>query len=327
MELNTKITNPLAKAGRNLHIWKRFKRQKILHLFVGLGMAFLLIFSYTPMFGIIMAFKNYSISTGITGIFTSEWVGLKYFDEFVNDYQFNRIVRNTLVLSFLKVIFAFPAPILFALLLNEVRHMAFKRIVQTVSYLPHFISWVIVVGLSFSFFSADIGIINKVLVGLGLIDKPLPILTSPDYFWGLAVGSAVWKEMGWWTIIFLAAISGINPALYEAAQIDGAGRFARIWHITIPGMKGTIVVVLILTIGSILGGGLVGSNFEQAFLLGNSINNPTSEIVQTYAFKVGLRDGRFSYAAAIDLIQSIISVTLIFSSNYISRRASGSSLF
>ncbi|MNJ51567.1 putative multiple-sugar transport system permease YteP [compost metagenome] len=162
---------------------------------------------------------------------------------------------------------------------------------------------------------------------LGIIDKPLDILTNPNYFWGLAVGSAVWKEMGWWTIIFLAAIAGIDPTLYEAAQIDGAGRLARIRHITFQGMKGTIVVVLILTIGSILGGGLVGSNFEQAYLFGNSINNPTSEIVQTYAFKVGLRDGRFSYAAAIDLIQSVISVALIFSSNFIAKRTSGSSLF
>ncbi|TFE27492.1 ABC transporter permease [Cohnella luojiensis] len=327
MELDTRITGTAGKGGRQTQYWKRFKKQKTLHLFVGLGMIFLLIFAYTPMFGIIMAFKNYSISTGIKGIFTSEWVGIKHFDEFVNDYQFGTIVRNTLVLSFLKVIFAFPAPILLAILLNEVKNMRFKRFVQTVSYLPHFISWVVVVGIAFTFLSADIGMVNKALMGMGLIEKPLDILTNPDSFWGLAVGSAVWKEMGWWTIIFLAAIAGINPALYEAAQIDGAGRLARIRHITFTGMKGTIVVVLILTIGSILGGGLVGSNFEQAFLFGNSINNPTSEIVQTYAFKVGLRDGRFSYAAAIDLIQSVISVVLIFSSNYIAKRTSGSSLF
>jgi putative aldouronate transport system permease protein len=165
------------------------------------------------------------------------------------------------------------------------------------------------------------------MVKIGLIDKPLDILTGANYFWGLAVGSAVWKEMGWWTIIFLAAIAGINPALYEAAQIDGAGRLSRIRHITIPGIKGTIVVVLIIAIGSILGGGLGGSNFDQAYLLGNDINNSTSEIVQTYAFKVGLADGRFSYAAAIDLIQSVISVILIFSSNFIAKRVSGSSLF
>ncbi|WP_172193614.1 ABC transporter permease [Saccharibacillus qingshengii] len=307
--------------------WKLFKKQGTLHLFVGLGLFFLLIFAYTPMFGILMAFKDYSISDGIGGIFTSEWVGFRHFDEFVHDYQFVTIVRNTLILSLLKVLFTFPAPILLAILLNEAKNNGFKRIVQTVSYLPHFISWVVVVGLAFSLLSTDIGMVNKLLMGLGWIDKPLDILTNPNYFWGLAVGSAVWKEVGWWTIIFLASIAGINPSLYEAAQIDGAGRLSRIRHITLPGMKGTIVVVLILTIGSILGGGMVGSNFEQAFLFGNSINNPTSEIVQTYAFKVGLKDGRFSYAAAIDLIQSVISVVLIFSSNYIAKRASGSSLF
>ncbi|MEK4852980.1 ABC transporter permease subunit [Paenibacillus sp. FSL H7-0756] len=327
MELETQPKSPGTGGGRRSFLWKRFKKQKVLHLFVGLGMIYLLIFAYTPMFGILMAFKDYSISGGIKGIFTSDWVGLRYFDEFIHDYQFGKLVRNTLVLSLLKVIFAFPAPILLAIMLNEVKHMAFKRFVQTISYLPHFISWVVVVGVSYAFLSADVGVVNKALMAMGFTDEPLAFLTSPNYFWGLAVGSAVWKEMGWWTIIFLAAISGISPSLYEAAEIDGAGRLARIRYITLPGMKGTIVVVLVLTIGSILGGGLVGSNFEQAYLLGNSINNPTSEIVQTYAFRVGLSDGRFSYAAAIDLIQSVISVALIFSSNYIAKRVSGSSLF
>ncbi|MEK4007655.1 ABC transporter permease [Paenibacillus sp. FSL H3-0333] len=327
MELETQPRSLGTGGGRRSFLWKRFKKQKVLHVFVGLGMIYLLIFAYTPMFGILMAFKDYSISSGIKGIFTSDWVGLRYFDEFVHDYQFGKLVRNTLVLSLLKVIFAFPAPILLAIMLNEVKHMAFKRFVQTISYLPHFISWVVVVGVSYAFLSADVGVVNKALMAMGFTDEPLAFLTSPNYFWGLAVGSAVWKEMGWWTIIFLAAISGISPSQYEAAEIDGAGRLARIRYITLPGMKGTIVVVLVLTIGSILGGGLVGSNFEQAYLLGNSINNPTSEIVQTYAFRVGLSDGRFSYAAAIDLIQSVISVALIFSSNYIAKRVSGSSLF
>ncbi|CAM4178364.1 ABC transporter permease subunit [Paenibacillus alkaliterrae] len=326
MNLETTVSKTLTARGQTF-FWKRFKKQWPLHVFVGLGMVFLLIFAYTPMFGIIMAFKDYTIVTGIQGIFTSNWVGLKYFDEFVNDYRFIEIVRNTLALSFLKLIFTFPAPILFAILLNEVKNMAFKRLVQTVSYLPHFISWVVVVGIAFSFFSTDIGIVNNLMVKLGIIDKPLDILIGANYFWGLAVGSAVWKEMGWWTIIFLASIAGINPALYEAAQIDGAGRLSRILNITFPGIKGTIVVVLILAIGSIIGGGIGGSNFDQAYLLGNDINNSTSEIVQTYAFKVGLADGRFSYAAAIDLIQSVISVILIFSSNYIAKRVSGSSLF
>lgn len=213
MELDTQLMSPAAGVGRRTQLWKRFKKQKVLHVFVGLGMIFLLIFSYTPMFGILMAFKDYSISNGIKGIFTSEWVGLRYFDEFIHDYQFATIVRNTLVLSFLKVIFAFPAPILLAIMLNEVKNMAFKRFVQTISYLPHFISWVVVVGVSYAFLSADVGMVNRALIEAGFIDKPLNILTSPNYFWGLAVGSAIWKEMGWWTIIFLAAITAYKPAL------------------------------------------------------------------------------------------------------------------
>jgi len=315
------------KPMRQPSLWKRFKKQRSLHVFVWIGLLFLLIFSYTPMFGILMAFKNYTITQGIKGIFTSEWVGFKYFAEFYNDYKFGDIIRNTLVLSFLKVIFTFPLPILLAVMLSEVKNMAFKRVVQTASYLPHFISWVVVLGLTFTFLSANAGLVNRLLLGWGWIDEPIPFLTSPNYFWGLAVGTAMWKEAGWWAIIFLAAIAGINPTLYEAAQIDGAGRLARIWHITLPGIRGTVVVVLILTVGSILGGGLVGSNFDQAFLMGNAGNNDTSEIVQTYAFKVGLAQGRYSYAAAIDLVQSIISVILIFTSNYIAKKVSGTSLF
>ncbi len=325
MRTNTVVKN-IIKPNQSLG-WKRFTKQKYLHFFVWVGMLFLLVFAYTPMFGILMAFKNYSITTGISGIFTSEWVGLKYFKEFYNDYRFYDIVRNTLALSFLKVIFTFPVPILFAIMLNEVKNMAFKRFVQTASYLPHFISWVVVLGLAFTFLSSDVGLINKLLVSLGLAEKSIPFLTGSSYFWGLAISTAVWKEAGWWAIIFLASIAGISPTLYEAAQIDGAGRLARIWHITLPGIKGTVVVVLILTIGSILGGGLIGSNFDQAYLFGNVSNNSTSEIVQTYAFKMGLAQGRYSYAAAIDLFQSVISVILIFSANYLAKKTSGQGLF
>ncbi|WP_374992177.1 ABC transporter permease [Paenibacillus sp. LHD-38] len=307
--------------------WKQLRRQIYPQTFVLLGILFLIIFSYIPMFGILMAFKDYKISTGVQGIFTSDWVGLKYFSEFVSDYRFIDLVRNTLIISVLKIIFAFPIPILFAIMLNELKGMAFKRIVQTVSYFPHFISWVVVSGLAFVFLSAQDGIVNMLFMKLNIVDKPLDFLTDPDMFWGLAVGSAVWKEAGWWTIIFLAAIAGINPSLYEAAQIDGAGRLKRIWHITLPSIQGAVVVVLVLSIGSLLGGGLVGSNFEQAFLLGNSVNSDKSEIVQTYAFKVGLAEGRFAYAAAIDLVQSVLSVFLIFFSNFIAKRLSGQGLF
>lgn len=279
------------------------------------------------MFGIIIAFKNYKISSGIEGIFSSSWVGLFHFKSLIEDYNFPLLVRNTLVLSVLKVIFSYPIPILFAIMLNEVKNAFFKKFVQTVSYLPHFISWVIVTGIAYAFFSTGFGVFNDLLLSLNLIQKPWDVLTNPDSFWSLAVMTAIWKEAGWWTIIFLAALAGIDPALNEAAEIDGAGRIKRILYITIPGLKSASIVVLVLSIGSLLGGGLVGSNFEQSMLLGNAINSDTSQIIQTYAFKVGLAAGRFSYASAIDLMQSIISVFLIFTSNFIAKRLSGTGLF
>ncbi|WP_235549526.1 ABC transporter permease [Paenibacillus sp. Soil766] len=308
-------------------IWREIVKQKYAHLFVITGMLIVFIFHYLPMFGILMAFKNYSISSGIKGIFTSEWVGLKYFEEFVHAYNFKLIVTNTLAISLLKLVFTFPMPILLAIMFNEVRHQFFKRFAQTVSYFPHFISWIVVSGLLVVFLSTNNGIVNDLLKGLGLVKNSLPFLSSPDYFWGLAVTTAMWKEAGWWAIIFLAAISGLDPTLYDAAEMDGAGRLRRIWHITLPGIRGTIIVVLILAVGSMLGGGLVGSNFEQSYLLGNSINNERSEILQTYAFKMGLAQGRYAYATAIDLIQSVIAIILVFGSNYLSKKVTKNSLF
>ncbi|WP_426250404.1 ABC transporter permease [Paenibacillus pabuli] len=303
------------------------RKQFPFHVFVGAGILYLLVFSYIPMFGIIIAFKDYNISTGIEGIFSSPWAGLSHFKELLDDYNFPSLVRNTLWLSILKVLFSYPIPILFAIMLSEVRNVVFKRFVQTVSYLPHFVSWVVVTGIAYAFFSSGYGIFNDLLLALHVIKEPIQVLTDPDSFYTLAVSTAIWKEAGWWTIIFLAALAGIDPALYEAAEIDGAGRMQRIFHITLPGLKGAAIVVLILTIGSILGGGLVGSNFEQSMLLGNALNVERSQIIQTYAFNVGLAQGRFSFATAIDLAQSVISLILIFSSNYIAKRVSGTGLF
>ncbi|WP_246302632.1 ABC transporter permease [Paenibacillus plantarum] len=330
MEQLTKVgtsqrTKQLTAVKRS--IWHEIVQQKYAHLFVLTGMLFVFVFHYLPMFGILMAFKNYSISTGIKGIFTSEWVGLKYFNEFVHAYNFKQIVTNTLAISLLKLVFTFPMPILLAIMFNEVRHQLFKRFAQTVSYFPHFISWIVVSGLLVVFLSTNSGIVNDLLKGLGIVKESLPFLSSPDYFWGLAVTTAMWKEAGWWAIIFLAAISGLDPTLYDAAEMDGAGRLRRIWHITLPGIRGTIIVVLILAVGSMLGGGLVGSNFEQSYLLGNSINNERSEILQTYAFKMGLAQGRYAYATAIDLIQSVIAIILVFGSNYLSKKVTKNSLF
>ena len=192
--------------------WQRFRKQGALQLFVWLGIIYLVIFNLIPMFGLIMGFKDYSITSGIKGIFTSEWVGLKYFKEFVTDYKFGRLVRNTVALSVLKLVFTFPVPILFALIVNEIKQLKFKKILQTCSYLPHFISWVIISSISFQFLSKS-GIINTLLQKMHLTDKAIQFLTDANMFWGTAVVLDVWKEMGWWTIIFLAAIVGITTTI------------------------------------------------------------------------------------------------------------------
>lgn len=306
--------------------WKEFKKQSALQAFMWMGIVYLIIFNLIPMFGLIMGFKDYSINMGIKGIFTSKWVGLKYFKEFVDDYQFGELVRNTVMISLLKLIFTFPLPIIFALMLNEIKHLRFKKILQTASYLPHFISWIIIANLSFQFLSSS-GVINTILQNMNLIKEPINFLTDANKYWGLAVFLDVWKEMGWWTIIFLAAISGINQDLYEAAQIDGATRLQRIWSITLPCIKGTIVVVLIMTLGNLFGGGLSGSNFEQSYLLGNSMNAAKSDIIQTYVFDVGLSKGRYAYATAVGLIQSVISLIMIMGSNYVSKKLTDTGLF
>lgn len=303
-----------------------FKKQLPLQIFVLVGIVYLMIFNFIPMFGIIMGFKDYDIVMGVKGIFTSEWVGLKYFKEFITDYNFPSLIKNTVGISLLKLIFTFPLPILFAIMLSEIKCMKFKKLVQTCSYLPHFISWVIISGISFQFLSSS-GIINTLFMNLGLIDKPIGFLTDASKYWGFAVFSDVWKEMGWWTIVFLAAIVGVSQDLFEAAQIDGAGRLQRIWHITLPCIKPTIVVVLILALGNLFGGGLSGSNFEQSYLMGNSMNKESSQIIQTYVFQVGLAQGRYAYATAVGLIQSVISLILIFSSNFFSKKVSGTGLF
>ncbi len=310
---------------RKKTVWQRFWEQRHLQLFALLGIAFILIFYYVPMSGLLMAFKQYKIQTGYAGIFTADWVGLKWFEEFVTDYNFPELLKNTLGISILKMIFTFPFPLLLAIMLSETRSRGFKRVVQTASYLPYFISWVVVAGFCLQFFSTQDGVINQAIVALG--GTPKYFLSSPDYFWGLVIGTGIWKEMGWWAIIFLAAITGVDPTLYEAAMIDGAGRLKRIAHITLPSIAPTITVVLILAIGNLLGGGLGGSTFEQCYLLGNTANRSASDIFQTYSFRIGLSEGRYSYATAIGMIQSVVSVLLVFSTNAASKKLTGHGLF
>ena len=309
---------------------RRFASQRYLQLFAILGTIFLVIFCYAPMTGIIIAFKNYKISTGFAGFFTSDWAansGFKHFLDLFKSSAFPMVMRNTLVLSLLKLIFSFPAPILFAVALNEVRSSKIKRLTQTVSYLPHFISWVVVYGLVFTFFNTSTGVVNRILVDNDIIPKAVEFLAGPDYFWALAVLTDIWKELGWWSIIFLAAIAGIDQSLYEAARADGASRLQCIWNITLPSISGTIMIVLILSVGSLMAGGMGGSNFDQSFLMGNKVNYEKSAVLGYYVYETGLINLRYSYATAAGLFQSLISLVLVFGTNYLSKKTSGYGLF
>ncbi len=301
---------------------REFRRQITSHVFVWVGLLFLLLFSIIPMAGIIIAFNNYDIKSGFAGMFTSPWAGLGNFMDFITHRKFGVLVRNTTLISVLKLVFSFPLPIMFAIMITEMRGTRYKRLIQTASYLPHFISWTIVAGIIHAFFSTSTGMLNELLMLSGLIREPIPLMTNPDLYYTLAVVSEVWKEMGWSAIIYLAAISGIDPSQYESAQIDGAGRLKRIWHITLPGVRGTISVLLILAIG-----GLFSANFDQAMLLGNSLNITRSEIIEVFVYKSGLSQGRYSFATAAGFIQSLISFILVISANNISRKLSGAALF
>lgn len=304
-------------------LWK----QREIQLFSLIGVVYLIIFNVVPMSGLIMAFKDFRLEQGYMGIFTSEWVGFKYFIEFFNEYNFKTLLGNTVRLSIYKMIFTFPLPILFAILLNEIRSSAIKRAIQTISYMPYFISWVIVAGFVTIFCNTKSGVINDILVKTQLVSKPISFFSRKEWFLPIAIITAVWKEMGWWAIVFLASLTGIDPGLYEAASIDGASRLDKIIHITLPSIMPTITVVLILAIGNIFGGGLGGSNFDQSYLLGNAATRSSSDIIQTYVFRVGLSEGRHAYATAVGLIQSVISVVLIFCSNAIAKKVTGNGLF
>ena len=314
-----------AFVGKHLRL-HLFWKQRYMQIFALAGIAYILVFNYIPMVGIIIAFKDYKMTTGLLGIFTSPFVGLKWFVEFFTDYNCWTIIANTITMSLIKLVFTYPLPILLALLLNEMKVKGIKRLVQTASYLPYFISWVIVAGFTQIFLQSN-GVFNSIMLNTGSIASPIAFQTTAKYFLPTVVVTAMWKDMGWWAIIFLASITGIDPTLYEAADIDGAGRLKKIWHITLPGIKGTITVVTILALGNLLGGGLSGSNFEQAYLLGTPGNIEVSEIIQTYVMKVGLSKQRYSYAAAIGLCQSVISVFLVMTSNFFSKKVAGEGLF
>lgn len=279
-------------------------------------LIYFIVFYYFPMYGIIISFQDYS---PYTGFFASPWVGLKHFKSFFNGVYFWQIIWNTLYINILNIIWTFPFPIIFALLLNEVRNMKFKKTVQTVSYLPHFISVVVMVGIIYDFLSAD-GVFNKVLKILGL--ESVNFLSNPGYFRAIYIGSGLWQEAGWNSIIYIAALSGIDAQLYEAATVDGAGRFRKLISVTIPGIAPTVVITLLLSMGNMLSVG-----FDKMFLMQNSLNTQVSEVISTYVYKRALISGSFSFGTAVGLFNTVVNVILIACVNKISKTISKVSLW
>ncbi|MBA2938595.1 sugar ABC transporter permease [Paenibacillus sp. CGMCC 1.16610] len=288
---------------------RSIKRDSLLYLLLLLPMAYILIFKYAPIYGVLMAFQDYNIFQGISG---SEWVGLDVFKFIFEQNSFYRALTNTLVLNFLDLIAGFPAPILLAILLNELRFVRFKKITQTILYLPHFLSWVIIGGMVYLMFSTG-GMANSVLSSLGL--GSIEFLSQKMNWLIMYVAVGVWHSVGWGTIIYLAAIIGINKELYEASDIDGCSRLRKIWHITLPGIKPTIIILLILQIGR-----MISIGFDRPFVMGNSLVSEYSDVISTYVYRIGIGSGDFSQATAVGLFQSVVGLIFLVTANFIAKK-------
>lgn len=292
------------------------RKNKLLYLMLLPVVLFFAIFHYVPMYGAIIAFKDYSPRLGILG---SPWAGLEHFQSFFGGLYFWRVLKNTILISLYELLFGFPAPIILALLLNEVRSSLFKRTVQTVTYMPHFISLVVVCGMIKEFTSST-GIVNDVIAYFG--GERLSLLLEPEYFRTLFISSGIWQHIGWGTIIYLAALTGIDPEQYEAAKIDGAGRWKQMLHITLPGIMPTIVILIILDIGRLMN---VGS--EKIILLYNPSTYETADVIGSYVYRIGLQELNYSFSSAVGLFNSVINFTLVIFSNWLSRRLNETSLW
>jgi len=296
----------------NNSLIKSISKQKVLMLMSLPFVIHIIIFKYIPIFGWVMAFQNYKPAFPI---FKQQWVGFEQFRILFTDPAFFRVLRNTLGMAALKLVMGTLSAILVAILINETKNRHFKKSVQTISYLPHFVSWVVAANIILNVLSPDGGILNVVLMKLHLIDKPVLWLGIPKHFWGIIGWSHVWKSCGFGAIIYLSAMTAIDPQIYEAADIDGARRLQRIWFITLPGIKSTFIILLIMNIGQLLEAG-----FEQQYLLQNGLVQDVSEVFTIYILKYGLKMMRYSYAAAAGIFKSVVSIILIFTANHIAKR-------
>ncbi|MHA7964109.1 ABC transporter permease [Paenibacillus sp. CAU 1782] len=307
---DTVIRSAKVPGPRSSELKKRLWRNKYLYLMVLPGIFYFIIFKYIPMGGLVIALQDYRPFKGISG---SDWVGFKHFERLFTEPDFLNILTNTLLLFGMNLVFYFPIPIILALMLNEVRLTFFKRTFQTLVYLPHFMSWVIIVSISFVMLTSDGGIINELLVYFGF--EKINFLLSTEWFRPTYILQVIWREAGWGTIIYLAAIASVDPQLYEAARMDGAGRLRQVWHITLPAIRSVIIILLILKIGDVLELG-----FEHVYLLLNSMNREVAEIIDTYVYTAGLRQGQFSYSTAIGFFKSFVGLVLVMLANKLAKK-------
>lgn len=297
--------------------WTQIKRNYELYLFLLPVVVLYLVFKYYPMYGVQIAFKDFTASKGI---WDSHWVGLKYFEQFFTSYNFWPLLKNTIILSAMSLLFGFPVPILVALMLNQLMAKRYKKFVQTVIYAPHFISTVVLVGMLHVFLSPDSGIVNHLIAFFG--GKPILFMADAGWFRPLYVLSGIWQETGFSTIIYLAALAGVSPELHEAAVMDGANKWKRILHVDIPGILPTIIILLVLAVGN-----LMSIGFEKAFLMQSDLNYSTSNILPTYVYQMGIQKAAYSYSAAIGLFNSVLNIVLLFTVNRIAKKMTETSLW
>lgn len=315
-EPTTRRATPVPRASGWQRVAKDLSRNRYIYLMLLPVVLYYLVFHYGPMYGTLMAFQDFNVVKGIWG---STWIGFENFTTFFRSIYFGRLVRNTLAINVLELIFAFPAPIVLALLLNEITSSWFKRTVQTITYLPHFVSLVVVIGMMTDFLARD-GLVNNMLGAFGI--PATPFLQRADMYWGLFVGSGIWQGVGWGSIVYLAAITNIDPTLYEAATVDGASRWQQLWHITVPGIMATIIIFLILRIGSMMSVG-----YEKTILMYNSMTYETADVINSYVYRKGILNADYGFSAAVGLFNSAINFGLLLLANRLSKRISEMGLF
>lgn len=315
--INAEAMTRIRKGAEWRKGWKRAAARYDLYLMLLVPVAWYVIFQYGPMYGVQIAFKDFNPAKGIVG---SEWVGFENFDRFFSSYYFGRLLWNTVSISLLSLLIAFPIPILLALLIHEIPSDRFRKVLQNVTYMPHFISVVVIVGMLQLFLNPQSGLVNLMLGALGI--EPIPFMESAGWFKTVLIGSNIWQNMGWSSIIYIAALSGINPQLYEAAKVDGASRFRRIWHISLPGITPIIIIMLILDVGAFMNVG-----FEKILLMQNDLNKEASDVIQTFIYHNGILQADYSYSAAIGLFNSAINFVLLVLLNGYARRKAETSLW